>query len=86
MTNPAMIAAVVLALSTIDDALYHNTAGGRGCPKMTPEEFAANRAEIRRREAAYAAQRKAENDAIAKPYRDARRARKAAQLAREKRS
>jgi hypothetical protein len=80
MTANLRMLTAVLALAALGDAANDKRA------KMTPEEFAANRAEIRRREAAYAAQRQREYDAIAQPYRDARRARKAAQLAREQRS
>ena len=78
MKNPAMLAAV-LALAALGDE------GEDRKSKMSAEDYAALKARQRQRTEAAAAQRQAEYDAVAAPYREARRARKAAQLAREQR-
>lgn len=78
MTNPVMLAAV-LALATLGDEAEDRKS------KMSAEEYAAYKDRIRQRTDADKARAKAEYDAAAAPYREARRARKAAQLARERR-
>jgi hypothetical protein len=77
MRNPAMLAAV-LALGVLGDDAEARHA------KMNAEEWKAHQDKLKQRTAAAKAARQAEYDAIAQPYREARRARKAAYLARQR--